>query len=178
MLALIKNLPIDDLETRESAWLELKGLRPEYTWIGRDYLEYDFFTEYFKNLIDKIHDMFGKSKDLIIQNRQLGHPLVAATSHRIHKDAYRNSCIVIPFSTITDPVCFYKDIDQDLNKHYKPPILMSFYSQSHAVLMDTQTPHNVLVLDKTKPRVFLQVNYDLKFNDLYDCNCMELLSKT
>lgn len=177
MIAEILNFPIDELSVREQAWLDLKDKNKEYNWVGRDYLAYDFFNDYFKIIIDKIHTIFGPSKDLIIQNRQLGHPLVASTSHRIHKDAYRNSCVVIPFSTITDPVCFYKDTGQDPNKFYKPPFFMSYYSQSYAVLMDTQVYHNVMVLDKTKPRVFLQVNFDLKFNDLFDPEIMKLLKK-
>lgn len=176
MLAEILNFPIDNLSIREQAWLELKEKNKDYRWIGRDYLELDFFTDYFKNLINNTHKLFGQSKNIIVQNRQLGHPKVAAGSHIIHKDVYRNSCIVIPFSTITDPVCFYTDHVNNPKK-YPKPIFMSFYSQEFAVLMDTQTPHNVMVLDKSKPRVFLQINYDLQFNDLYDSNIMRRLYK-
>jgi len=178
MLAEVLNFPLDSLDVREKAWLELKENNKEYKWIGRDYLQYDFFTDYFKSLIDKVHELFGQSKNICVQNRQIGHPKVAETSHIIHQDSYRNSCVVIAFSTITDPVCFFKkDYNTFNNNASFSPVLMSFYSQSFAVLMNTQSPHNVMVLDKTQPRVLLQVNYDLYFNDLYDPNYMRIIEK-
>jgi hypothetical protein len=169
MLAEILAIPLDPLKIREKEWLLFKNLMTDYEWQGRDYFEYNSFPDYFKKLIDQIVTKFGIYKDIIVQNRSLGHPRVAWGSHMIHKDSYRNSCIVIPFSTITDPVCFYNDsaVKKRDQPPSEPPILRSFYSQNYAMLMNTQVFHNVTVFDKTKPRVFLQVNYDQTYEELF-----------
>ena len=177
MLAEILDIPLDALETREQEWEKLKQVYPEYPWKGRNYVDYDFFTEYFKTYIDKIVNKFGPYKDLIIQYRQLANPVATYYSHIAHKDAYRNSCIVIPFSQITDPICFFSDAAYRGKSlpPLNPPLLMSFYSQDYAVLMDTQVYHNVLVIDKNKPRVFLQINYDESAQQFYNPEVMKLL---
>lgn len=177
MLAEILAISLDPLETREKEWLLFRNSKKGHDWQGRDYFEYPAFSEYFKKIIDQIVSKFGNYKDIIVQNRSLGHPRVAWGSHMIHKDSYRNSCIVVPFSTITDPVCFYNDsaVKKRDQPPSEPPILRSFYSQNYAMLMDTQVFHNVIVFDKTKPRVFLQVNYDKTYAEMFLANEMKEL---
>ena len=39
------------------------------------------------------------------------------------------------------------------------------YSENHPTLMNVQNWHNVRVLDLAPPRVFIQMSYDIHFDD-------------
>ena len=178
MLAEILDIPLDPIEVRKEEWVKLQQKHSNFEWDGRHYLEYDFFTDYFKKYIDIVANKFGKYKNIIVQYRNSASLEAARWSHVLHKDAYRSCMVTIPFSDITDPVAFYTE-DSFRGRDIMPskaPILMSFYSKDYAVFMDGQVYHNVLVIDRRKPRILLQINYDEPYQSLYKPETMKLIT--
>lgn len=173
-LAELTTVQLPSLSILEQEWEKLYKSNEGFAWDGRCYLPENKYTNFFKDLINQIKTEVNYTyKDLCLQFRQINHPKCALMSHIIHKDSYRKSMIVFPVSTITDPVCFYTDEMYTKNKnnqHKNKPDLMSFYSHKHPVLMDTQKWHNVFVIDKSKPRILIQLEYDYTFDEIFFTN--------
>ena len=173
-LAELTTLSLPSLNILEEEWIKCEHANQGFSWDGRCYLPEIKYTNFFKNIINNIKDQIGfQHKNVCLQIRQIGHPKCALTSHIIHKDSNRNSLCVFPVSTITDPVCFYTDemILKNKEKTYKNhPDLISFYSHNHPILMNTQKYHNVFIIDKNKPRILIQLEYEETFEQILEKN--------
>ena len=111
----------------------------------------------------------------------------------IHKDEYRTSCINLPiYYDKFEPVHFYNDEDvieriikhqsytgdpttslslRDPTNGVKTPLgivpnQIGQYSENHPTLMNVQNWHNVRVMDLAPPRVFIQMSYDIHFDEI------------
>lgn len=111
----------------------------------------------------------------------------------VHKDEYRKSCVNIPvYYDKFEPVNFYDDESiRERLKEYKgytddqhpllstnafaaglksplgiKPNQIGQYSENHPTLMNVQNWHNVRVLDLAPPRVFVQMSYDIHFDEI------------
>lgn len=114
----------------------------------------------------------------------------------IHKDEYRKSCVNIPvYYDKFEPVNFYDDESvRERLKEYEgytdytddeqplmstndfaaglkaplgiKPNQIGQYSENHPTLMNVQNWHNVRVMDLAPPRVFVQMSYDIHFDEI------------
>jgi hypothetical protein len=109
----------------------------------------------------------------------------------IHKDEYRTSCVNIPiYYDKLEPVYFYDDenVQKKIVEHgaythdglprihlaqagSKTPIRMipnqvGQYSENHPTIMNVQNWHNVRVIDLEPPRIFIQICYDIHFDEI------------
>ena len=107
----------------------------------------------------------------------------------IHKDEYRTSCVNIPVNyDKMEPVYFYDDETlYEMMETKKPgenritfarqnginapdvalkPDQVGQYSENHPTLMNVQNWHNVRVMDLAPPRVFIQMSYDIHFDEI------------
>jgi len=112
----------------------------------------------------------------------------------IHTDAYRTSCVNIPvYYDKMEPVYFYDDesvqkkiVEHNIDKRqdglpridlaqagqgFKTPLRITpnqvgQYSENHPTIMNVQNWHNVRVMDLASPRVFIQISYDIHFDEI------------
>ncbi len=107
----------------------------------------------------------------------------------IHKDEYRTSCVNIPVNyDKMEPVYFYDDetiypmVEQTQPGESRisfarqnginapdvalKPDQVGQYSENHPTLMNVQNWHNVRVMDLAPPRVFIQMSYDIHFDEI------------
>lgn len=137
-----------------------------------------------KNYIIQLHDgsIPSYSEELYNDKFYLG---------TIHTDEYRTSCVNIPvYYDKLEPVYFYDDesVQKKIVEHgaythdglprihlaqvgSKTPIRMvpnqvGQYSENHPTIMNVQNWHNVRVIDLAPPRVFIQISYDIHFDEI------------
>jgi hypothetical protein len=110
----------------------------------------------------------------------------------IHKDEYRTSCVNIPvYYDKMEPVHFYNDEDvmkrieeYEIYTHDGLPRIalmhtgglknplgiipnqVGQYSENHPTLMNVQNWHNVRVMELAPPRIFIQMSYDIHFDEI------------
>tara|TARA_Y100000389_G_scaffold163410_1_gene166663 strand:+ start:2590 stop:3228 length:639 start_codon:yes stop_codon:yes gene_type:complete len=110
----------------------------------------------------------------------------------IHKDEYRTSCVNIPvYYDKMEPVHFYNDEDvmkrieeYEIYTHDGLPRIalmhtgglknplgiipnqIGQYSENHPTLMNVQNWHNVRVMELAPPRIFIQMSYDIHFDEI------------
>jgi hypothetical protein len=93
-----------------------------------------------------------------------------------HTDYDRASCVTFPITyNLMEPVNFWNDLaDEDVPDRGKPmsikPSQTSQYSTKHPTLINVHNHHNVRVIDKDIPRIFVQMSYDEHFDDLVKNN--------
>tara|TARA_R110002020_G_scaffold394339_1_gene604395 strand:+ start:16 stop:645 length:630 start_codon:yes stop_codon:yes gene_type:complete len=154
-----------------------------------------FTAYYQHLLLDIENVLGEKPKDYIIQLHDGSIPKYTDELYQdkfylkvIHKDEYRQSCVNIPvYYDKMEPVYFYDDetiypmVEQTQpgesritfarpNGINEPDIAptpdqVGQYSENHPTLMNVQNWHNVRVLDLAPPRVFIQMSYDIHFDE-------------
>jgi len=154
-----------------------------------------FTAYYQHLLLDIENVLGEKPKDYIIQFHDGSIPEYTEELYQdkfylkvIHKDEYRQSCVNIPvYYDKMEPVYFYDDETiYPMAEQTQPgesrisfartngvnepdvaprPDQVGQYSENHPTLMNVQNWHNVRVLDLAPPRVFIQMSYDIHFDD-------------
>ena len=169
-LAELQDVSINIESLRES-WEEQKILAGNYEWKERNYVDLTFFTVYFQHLLLDIENILGeKPKNYIIQMHDPSNVINDKWYLNIaHKDDDRKSCINIPvYYNRMEPVNFYDDLT-DIPDRGKPitatPNQIGQYSDHHPTLMNVNNYHNVRVIDESQPRIFIQMSYDITFDE-------------
>jgi hypothetical protein len=160
-----------DLDSLQASWAEQVSFASDHTWERRNYVSYTFFTVYFQHLLLDIENILGeKPKDYIIQMHD---PNIVVNDkwylNIAHKDEDRKSCINIPvYYNRMEPVNFYDDL-ADIPDRGQPitatPNQIGQYSDHHPTLMNVNNYHNVRVIDESQPRIFIQMSYDISFDE-------------
>ena len=170
-LAELRSIDIN-LDVLQAEWTKQVTFASDHIWEPRNYVSYTFFTLYFQHLLLDIENILGeKPKDYIIQMHD---PKLVINDkwylNIAHKDADRKTCINIPiYYNHMEPVNFYDDL-ADIPDRGVPitatPNQRGQYSDNHPTLMNVNNYHNVRVIDESQPRIFIQMSYDLSFEDL------------
>ena len=174
-IAEIKDVSIN-IEELRTAWSEQLIFTGNYSWKPRNYVDLEFFTLYFQQLLSHIADLIDeKPKNYIIQMHD---PTLLNDKWYLniaHKDADRLTCITLPvYYNRMEPVNFYDNIEEDIPDRGDPikvkPVQVGQYSEDHPTLVNVNNYHNVRVLDVSEPRIFIQMSYDLTFDDFISKN--------
>jgi hypothetical protein len=175
-IAEIKDVSIN-IEELRTAWSEQLIFTGNYSWEPRNYVDLEFFTSYFQQLLSHIADLIDeKPKDYIIQ---IHDPNLVTNKWYLtdtHRDADRNTCITLPvYYNRMEPINFYNDVNEvpgfRKDKSIKAnPNQIAQYSEMHPTLVNVNNYHNVRVLDVSEPRIFIQMSYDLTFDDFISKN--------
>ena len=171
-----------DVNVLRAEWAKQVTFASNKIWKHRDVVDLTFFTEYYQQLLLSIEDIIGeKPKDYVIQ---LHDPNLHTNKWYLtdtHKDADRNTCINLPvYYNNMEPINFYDtDIGDSLSgpKRHKSraakiiqflvkPNQIGQYSEHHPTLVNVNNYHNVSVLNTSDPRIFIQMSYDITFDEL------------
>ena len=169
-LAELRSIDIN-LDVLQAEWTKQVTFASDHIWEPRNYVSYTFFTLYFQHLLLDIENILGeKPKDYIIQMHD---PKLVINDkwylNIAHKDADRKTCINIPiYYNHMEPVNFYDDL-ADIPDRGVPitatPNQRGQYSDDHPTLMNVNNYHNVRVIDESQPRIFIQMSYDIPFDE-------------
>jgi len=167
-IAILKPIELDPITTIELEWDRQVAFNRGFNYDLRNYVEFDFFTLYFKNLIKNITTIVGLYKNILLQIHDK--KLIDAKWYlsTIHKDAERLSCITIPLLyNMNEPVNFYglDELPRGASPNRKPTQRLN-YSRKHPNLVNVNNYHNVRLLDDLSPRVLLQLSYDKHFDEI------------
>ena len=174
-----------DVNVLRAEWSKQVVYQSGYNWQARNYVSFLFFTVYYQQLLLSIEDIIGeKPKNYIIQMHdptlQCGVTISGSAQpaprnnkwylNIAHKDVDRLTCITLPvYYNRMEPVNFYDDL-ADIPVRGQPitatPNQIGQYSDHHPTLMNVDNYHNVRVLDVSEPRIFIQMSYDLTFDEL------------
>ena len=117
-LAELRSIDIDkSILTAE--WEKLFAMHPDYKWIGRNFVDLDFFTPYFKKLILSIEHALGEvPTNLTIQIHDPSKNVTGKKYLTIpHRDEDRLSAIFIPIVyDKMEPILFYDVKPHQLSK--------------------------------------------------------------
>jgi hypothetical protein len=117
-LAELRSIDIDkSILTAE--WEKLFAMHPDYKWIGRNFVDLDFFTPYFKKLILSIEQALGEvPTNLTIQVHEPSKNVPGKAYLTIpHTDEDRLSAIFIPIAyNKMEPILFYDVKPHQLSK--------------------------------------------------------------
>jgi hypothetical protein len=161
-----------DLNVLRAEWSKQVVYQSGYNWQSRNYVSFLFFTVYYQQLLLSIEDIIGeKPKNYIIQMHD---PTLLSDKWYLniaHKDVDRLTCITLPvYYNRMEPVNFYDNIEEDMPDKGDPikvkPVQVGQYSEDHPTLVNVNNYHNVRVLDMSEPRIFIQMSYDITFNEL------------
>lgn len=151
-----------DLDSQEVLQDEFKifAKKVNQNWFNRQYYYMHSFTEYFKNLLDKILDEINLPYyDILLQLHHSDYYFEKDHLTIIHTDQYRKSCITIPiYFNDTEPVQFY-DLQSNI-------IQTSIYTKKHPSLVNVSTRHSIKITDMNNPRILLQISYKQRFEDI------------
>ena len=149
-IAELKDVSID-LDVLRAEWAKQVTFVSGHKWESRNYVDLNFFTAYYQQLLLHISDVIGEEpKNYVIQvaDSQLYNEKWYLNT--THKDEDRKTCITLPvYYNRMEPINFYDDVDNIPNRGI--PI------QSH----------NVRVIDELQPRIFIQMSYDIHFNEFF-----------
>lgn len=175
-----------DIEGLRESWEEQKILAgPNFPWTYRNYCELSFFTEYFQNILIDIEKLLGeKPKDYIIQLHDPRMHIPDQPKYYLnipHQDWNRMTCINLPvYYNGIEPVNFF---DTEKIEEYQAqhgginylgktrdylkiaPQQIGHYSSKHPTLMNVNNFHNVRVIDDSHTRIFVQMSYDITFDE-------------
>lgn len=177
-----------DINVLQTEWYKQVEYSRGYVWTPRNYVELDFFTTYYKVLLESITDVVDETpKNYIIQTHDINldwsepapgtkpSALMGQTDTKwylniAHKDDDRLTCVTLPvFYNRMEPVNFYDD-DVEIPPRGKQitakPSQVGFYSQNHPTIVNVNNFHNVRVLDTSEPRILIQISYDISFDEL------------
>lgn len=168
-LAELTSVTLDSTDTMQQHWQEqlvhVQGFHLDW----RNYVQLDFFTDYYKSLLSNITDKIGLPyKNFVVQyyNEQSSDKWKL---NIVHKDIDRQSCITVSVTDLVEPVCFYdRDTDVRGSQKLPKPNQISRYSRMHPTLVNVSNFHNVRVLEDQSPRVLLQVSYDFSFEEIVE----------
>lgn len=178
--AILKTIRLDSSDILEKEWNHQLTQCGNFSFKERNYVDYDFFTPYFKKQIDNISEVVGPYKNLVLQVHDKSLYDNKWYLNVIHKDAERKTCITIPVKINKfEPINFYDIINNDTrgaNPNQKPSQRV-IYSTEHPNLVNVNHFHNVRVIEDDSPRVLLQLSYDLEFEEIVSSNreCWEIL---
>lgn len=151
-----------DLDSQESLQYEFKKFteKTKLVWFNRHYLNMHNFTDYFRDLIDKILDEINLPYiDILLQLHHKDYYFEKEHLSVIHDDKYRNSCVTLPIFFSTDePLQFY---DENLKQ-----VQSSIYSTKNPSLVNTSQRHSIKITNMENPRVLLQISYKHSFEDI------------
>ena len=170
-LAELRDVSIN-VESLRTAWAEQVSFAGNYAWEKRNYVDLAFFTVYFQHLLLDIENIIGeKPNNYIIQMHDPSNVINDKWYLNIaHKDDDRKSCINIPvYYNRMEPVNFYDEL-ADIPDRGEPitatPNQIGQYSDHHPTLMNVNNYHNVRVIDESQPRIFIQMSYDIHFDEI------------
>lgn len=176
-LAELTSISLDTPEVLDQEFKKLCDSQPNYNWHTRSYVYMHFFTDYWKDVVDKVLDEINLPYiDILFQthHKELWDEKWYLTV--THTDVYRNSCITIPiYYDNMEPVNFYGPSENDkypVTASHNPnvPIQKSVYSRKHPSLVNVQTRHNVRILNDSSPRILLQISYKHRYEDIIERN--------
>lgn len=172
-VALLKSYQLDNKETLEFRWNEQVQFKFGFNYIARNYVDLEFFTDYFQKVITDIANIAGPYKNIVIQcHDKLLHD-EKWHLNVIHTDAERLTCITIPIlCNDFETVNFYDNDEvgvRGLSPNRKPKQRVT-YSTKHPNLVNVSNLHNVRILDDINPRILLQLSYDVTFDDMISRN--------
>lgn len=158
-LAALLSVNLDSYEVLQS---EFKNFAEKINlnWYNRHYFYMHSFTDYFKELLDKILDEINLPYyDILLQLHHKDYYFEKEHLSVIHNDKYRKSCITIPiFMSDTEPVQFY-NLENTV-------VQTSIYTKNHPSLVNVFTNHAIKITDMENPRILLQISYKHGFEDI------------
>jgi len=174
-LAELRSVDID-IGVLRTEWEAQVVYQFDHAWEARNYVSFEFFTAYYKQLLLDIENKIGETPlNYIIQMHD---PKLITDKWYLniaHKDADRLACITIPvYYNRMEPINFYDDVFEKMPEHGKPittrPNQVGQYSECHPTLVNVNNYHNVRILDEVEPRIFIQMSYNIHFDDLIEKN--------
>lgn len=163
---------LDKPEIIQNEWKKLICEKHDFKFQARTYVNLDFFTHYFQNLINDISGKVGQYKNIVIQCHDKFLHDEKWHLNVIHKDAERLCCITVPIIyNQAETVNFYKTdgLDRGKSPNRKADQRLA-YSLIHPNLVNVSNYHNVRVLEDISPRILLQLSYDVKFDEIINKN--------
>ena len=168
-LAELRDVSIN-VESLRTAWAEQVSFAGNYAWESRNYVDLNFFTVYYQQLLLHISDVIEEEpKNYVIQvaDSQLYNEKWYLNT--THKDEDRKTCITLPvYYNRMEPINFYDNVDNIPNRGIpiqSKPNQVAQYSEEHPTLINVNNYHNVRVIDEMQPRIFIQMSYDKHFNE-------------
>ena len=170
-IAELKDVSID-LDVLRAEWAKQVTFVSGHKWESRNYVDLNFFTAYYQQLLLHISDVIGEEpKNYVIQvaDSQLYNEKWYLNT--THKDEDRKTCITLPvYYNRMEPINFYDDVDnipiRGIPIQSKPNQIAQ-YSEEHPTLINVNNYHNVRVIDELQPRIFIQMSYDIHFNEFF-----------
>lgn len=166
-LALLKVFELDPVPILELEWERQVSHQQNYSYKARNYVDLDFFTYYFQNLITSLSSKLGDYKNIVVQCHDKRLCDEKWHLNIIHKDAERQTCITIPLLyNVNEPINFY-GADEQVRGHApnRKPLQRINYSRKYPNLVNVSNNHNVRIVDDLTPRILLQLSYDIGFDE-------------
>ena len=162
-----------DLDVLRAEWALQVTFASDHTWISRNYVDLNFFTAYYQQLLLHITDLVGvEPKNYLIQ---VFDPELCNDKwylNRMHKDIDRKTCITLPiYYNRMEPINFYDTVyyGEDQYAEIVPGKLnqTAHYSEYYPTIINVNNYHNVRVIDELQPRIFIQMSYDIHFDEFF-----------
>jgi hypothetical protein len=163
-LAELITVNLDDPDTIQKEWEMFVEYCGDKGWHNRLYVDIEYFTPYFKDLLNEIaHQINLPYLDITLQihdNRLHNTPIELDVPHR---DGYRRTNITVPV---------YLDDKEKVNWHGTPQDIIlqsSTYRLKHPSMVNVGDTHSVSLLPNTR-RILIQFSYRESFDEIYKSN--------